>query len=70
MYFNLLEGETVTETVDGAQNATASAKGIDWSAVLKTVVDWFTHTGIKLLIAIILMIVTFAIINEIGRAHF
>ena len=67
MYFNLLEGETVTETVDGAQNATASAKGIDWSAVLKTVVDWFTHTGIKLLIAIILMIVTFAIINGVTK---
>ena len=67
MYFNLLEGETVTETVDGAQNATASAKGIDWSAVLKTVVDWFTHTGIKLLIAIILMIVTFAVINGVTK---
>ena len=33
MYFNLLEGETVTETVDGAQNATASAKGIDLSLI-------------------------------------
>ncbi len=67
MYFNLLEGETVTETVDGAQNAAESAKGVDWSAVLKTVVDWFTHTGIKLLIAIILMIVTFAIINGVTK---
>ena len=59
MFLNLLD--TVADapaTGDAAAGAAeASSKGINWSAVLDAVVDWITHTGIKLLIAIVLMII-------------
>jgi len=69
MFLNLLD--TVADapaTGDAAAGAAeASSKGINWSAVLDAVVDWITHTGIKLLIAIVLMIISFAIINGVTK---
>lgn len=61
MFFNLLEGEAATET------AAEASKGIDWSAVLNTVVDWITHTGIKIVIALAVMLISFAIINAVTK---
>lgn len=53
MLFNLLEGE--------------AANGVDWSAVWSTVLDWLTHTGIKIVIAIVVLLLSFAIINAITK---
>lgn len=53
MLFNLLEGE--------------GANGIDWSAVWSTVLDWLTHTGIKIVIAIVVLLLSFAIINAVTK---
>ncbi|MDE7076310.1 MAG: mechanosensitive ion channel family protein [Clostridia bacterium] len=53
MLFNLLEGE--------------AASGIDWAAVWSTVVDWLTHTGIKIVIAILVLLISFAIINAVTK---
>lgn len=53
MFFNLLADE--------------GSNGINWSAVLDTVVDWLTHTGIKILIALAVLLVSFAIINAVTK---
>jgi small conductance mechanosensitive channel len=56
MVFNLLEEiqETTTE---------AASSSFSWKDVLDVVVNWMTSTGIKLVIAIVLMIITFKIVN-------
>lgn len=40
---------------------------MDWQQVWQTVQDWLTNTGIKLLIAIAIMIVSFAFINWLSK---
>lgn len=40
---------------------------MDWQQVWQTVQDWLTNTGIKLLIAIAIMIVSFALINWLSK---
>lgn len=54
------EAETATET-------TTTTTTFDWSAFWDTIVQWMTSTGIKLVIAIVLMIVTFKIVNVITK---
>lgn len=58
MIFNLLtaEGEVAAET--GEQ-----ALSFDWSGLWNVIVNWMTSTGIRLVIAVILMIVSFKIVN-------
>jgi len=40
---------------------------IDWSALLNTVVDWVLSTGVKIIISLIVMFISFKIINAIAR---
>ncbi|MBQ7333481.1 MAG: mechanosensitive ion channel [Clostridia bacterium] len=40
---------------------------MNWEAILNTVVNWATTTGVKVLIAIVLLFVSFKIINFISR---
>ena len=40
---------------------------IDWSALLNTVVNWVLSTGIKIVIALIVMFISFKIINAIAK---
>ncbi len=47
--------------------ATADNISIDWSALLNTVVDWVLSTGFKILIALIIMFISFKIINWFSR---
>lgn len=45
-------------------------KGIrkmDWNQILNTIVSWCLNTGIKLIIAVVLLIISFKIINLIGK---
>ena len=68
MFFNLLATEGAAEAAaEGAEAAAEGTKGIDWSAVLNTVVDWMTHTGIKVVIAVLVMLLSFAIINAVTK---
>jgi small conductance mechanosensitive channel len=62
MVNNLL---TAAETTEEA--ATSTTSSFDWSGLLDTVVNWMTSTGIKLVIAIVLMIITFKIVNVITK---
>jgi small conductance mechanosensitive channel len=65
MISNLLSALTLDgeEVVDTATEASSSTVSFDWSGLLNTVVNWMTSTGIKLVIAIVLMIITFKIVN-------
>lgn len=40
---------------------------MDWNAILDTIVNWALNTGIKLIIAVILLFISFKIINWIGK---
>ena len=73
MLFNLLAADGVADVAEGAEAAAETAAGaaekagIDWSAVLNTVVDWMTHTGIKIVIALVVLLLSFAIINAVTK---
>ena len=41
---------------------------MDWEQIWQSVRGWLTTTGIKILISIILILVSFAIINKICKA--
>ena len=47
--------------------AVAPEVSIDWSALLNTVVNWVLTTGVKILIALIAMFISFKIINYVAR---
>ncbi|MBE7068317.1 MAG: mechanosensitive ion channel [Clostridiales bacterium] len=40
---------------------------MDWQAILNSIVNWATSTGIRLLIALILLFVSFKVINALAR---
>ncbi|HBF86550.1 MAG TPA: mechanosensitive ion channel protein MscS, partial [Clostridiales bacterium] len=40
---------------------------MDWDQIYATVVDWCTHTGIKIVIALLVLIVSFTLINLITK---
>ena len=46
---------------------------MDWNEILNTIANWCLNTGIKLIIALVLLIISFKVINFIGkkieRAH-
>ena len=50
-----------------ADTGVAVDAGIDWNALWNTIVSWCTSTGIKLLIAIALMIISFKLIDVITK---
>ena len=46
---------------------TVTSEGINWKAVLDIVVKWATTTGLKILISIVILIVSFKIINVVCK---
>ena len=40
---------------------------MDWNEILNTIVNWCLNTGVKLLIALVLLIISFKVINFIGK---
>ena len=65
MLFNLLEA--AAEGAEPAAEGATANTGFDWSGLWNIVLNWMTSTGIKLVIAIVLMIVTFKIVNVITK---
>lgn len=61
MFFHLLA------TADEQTAAASDSYSFDWNAFWQTVVNWMTSTGIKLVIAVVLMIVTFKIVNVVTK---
>ena len=41
---------------------------MNWQEIWATVQNWLTHTGIKLLISIVILIVSFIVINKISKS--
>lgn len=66
----MLFGQTIAAFADDAAGSTtesAAAQSFDWAGLWKIVVDWLCNTGIKLVIAVVLMIVTFKIVNVLTK---
>ena len=40
---------------------------MDWNALLNTIVEWGTTTGVKIIISILILLITFKIINVFSR---
>ena len=40
---------------------------MDWNSLWDTVINWITHTGVRLLIALVLLFVSFRIITLVTR---
>lgn len=40
---------------------------MDWNSIWDTVINWITHTGVRLLIALVLLLVSFRIITLVTR---
>lgn len=40
---------------------------MDWQALLNTVVGWLTNTGVKIVVSILILIISFKIINVISK---
>ena len=59
MYFNLL-----AEVADAEATA---GKGVDWESVWKTVLNWLTTTGIRIVISIVVLVLSFIIINAVTK---
>lgn len=60
MFFNLL---TATESGETAAEAAEQTQSFDWSGLWDIIINWMTSTGIKLVIAIVLLIIGFKIVN-------
>lgn len=54
------------EAVDAATTAEATSK-VTWEAIWAKIVDWLTNTGIKVVIALLLMFISFRVINLISK---
>lgn len=48
-------------------NLLEAGSGVDWSAVWNAILNWCTSTGIKLVIAIVLLILSFKIVNVLTK---
>ena len=57
--------ETSSLGVEGAETTSSTTTNITWQDILDMVIGWATNTGYKLVIAIVILIVSFIIINSI-----
>lgn len=58
------------ETIEKAEQNVQQNVSIDWQKVLDTVVEWCTTTGIRILIALVIMFISFKIINFFTKRLF
>ena len=63
----LLETVTTTTTTQPASTGIVSANGVDWQTLWHTIADWCIKVGIRIVIAIILMFISFKLINFIFK---
>ena len=59
--------EEVAEATETAAETTSNSKPINWPEVWSAVVEWSLTTGIKIILAIIIMIISFKIINIFSK---
>jgi len=56
-----------TFLTEGETEYAAGIEPIDWSALLNTVLNWITTTGIKIIISLIALFISFKLINWLAR---
>ncbi len=73
MFFEEALAEVQSGAVDdaskAAENAVDAVKtgGIDWAAIKSSLVNWLLTTGIKVVVALLILLITYKIINWIAR---
>lgn len=65
MKFLLFLAEAAAE--GSVEGATDKAVSLDWQALLDMLVNWALTTGVKIVIAILILLVSFAIINRFAK---
>ena len=40
---------------------------MDWQALLNTLIQWATNTGVKIIIALVILFISFKIINAVAK---
>jgi len=40
---------------------------MDWNVLLNTLVEWLTHTGVKIVVSLLVLLISFRVINVIAR---
>lgn len=53
--------------MDIAQSISSAAEGFTWDGFLNTVWGWITNTGVKIIIALVILFVSFRVINVLSR---
>lgn len=61
------EAQTTAEATEATTTALDEVKSITWQDVLDTIINWATNTGIKIVIALVVWIVSFKIINFVFK---
>ena len=61
------EAQTTAEATEATTTALDEVKSITWQDILDTVINWATNTGIKIVIALVIWIVSFKIINFVFK---
>ncbi len=61
------EEEVITSALSETTSAAATTNGIDWTHVWQVVVEWCVNTGVKVILAIIVLIISFKIINLLSK---
>lgn len=67
MFDRFLADTTTTTAITTTAEAASKSGSINWTQVWQAIVEWAVTVGLKLILAIIIMIVSFKIINLISR---
>ncbi len=49
------------------ENTNVQSQAIDWNVLLNTVIGWLATTGVKIVIALVILFISFKLINMIAR---
>ncbi|MBQ7642129.1 MAG: mechanosensitive ion channel [Acholeplasmatales bacterium] len=61
------EEEVITSALSETTSAATTTNNIDWTHVWQVVVEWCVNTGVKVILAIIVLIISFKIINLLSK---
>lgn len=67
MFDRFLADTTTTTAITTTAEAASKSGSINWTQVWQAIVEWAVTVGLKLILAIIIMIVSFKIINVISK---
>ena len=59
--------EEAATTTEASTTALDEVTSITWQDILNKIIDWSTNTGIKIVIALLIWIISFKIINFVFK---